>query len=116
MLCEEASESDVLAAIATAQQEVHALRIQTQALTQTIDRDAILITALEKERKDIRQVFVQLHASVEQDEEYKSNLLLKKISALEDEKHSLEQKGRFELNIIILYLRATLVLWVGYCE
>jgi hypothetical protein len=58
------------------------------------------VAALAQDRTQIKRSLVSLHSAQEQDQELVANTLLKRITALEAQKHALEQRG-----FLTLFLR-----------
>lgn len=71
------------------QKRIESLQQQNRVLKVELDTYKLRVKALQEENKGLRQASVIIQAKAEQEEEYISNTLLKKIQALKKEKESL---------------------------
>lgn len=71
------------------QKRIESLQQQNRVLKVELDTYKLRVKALQEENKGLRQASVTIQAKAEQEEEFISNTLLKKIQALKKEKESL---------------------------
>ena len=71
------------------QKRIDSLNQQNKVLKVELDTYKIRVKQLQEENKSLRQASVNIQAKAEQEEEYISNTLLKKIQALKKEKETL---------------------------
>jgi len=71
------------------QKRIESLQQQNKVLTVELEAYKLRVKSLQEENKALRQASVHIQAKAEQEEEFISNTLLKKIQALKKEKESL---------------------------
>ncbi|KAL0892175.1 hypothetical protein ABMA27_015364 [Loxostege sticticalis] len=71
------------------QKRIESLQQQNRVLKVEVDTYKLRVKALQEENRALRQASVSIQAKAEQEEEYISNTLLKKIQALKKEKETL---------------------------
>ncbi|XP_028031806.1 coiled-coil domain-containing protein 6 isoform X2 [Bombyx mandarina] len=71
------------------QKRIESLQQQNRVLKVELDTYKLRVKALQEENRSLRQASVSIQAKAEQEEEYISNTLLKKIQALKKEKETL---------------------------
>nr|CAG4635595.1 EOG090X09V8 [Artemia franciscana] len=71
------------------QKRIESLQQQNRVLKAEIDAYKVQVKTLQSENRSLRQASVNIHAKAEQEEEYISNTLMKKIHSLKKEKETL---------------------------
>jgi hypothetical protein len=69
------------------------LQARVAALEKALEAKRQTVAALTEHKRTLKHSFVELHATLEQDEEFISNTLLKRIRALEAQRQALEVTG-----------------------